>query len=231
MIGSSDNIIMFSAFGVPVNATIFYTWVVMGILVALSIAATRNLSNGLKASRLQTIMEMIVMAIRNESIAISGDNPWKFIPLMGTLFLFIAMCNLLTVVPFWYQVPTASLSTTTAFAGVIFFAIPVYSIINGGVMGYIKKFIDPAPLLLPLNVLSDFSSTLAMAFRLFGNAFSGVMIGSVTLMLAPFLLPLPFTLLGLLTGTIQAYIFALLSVVYTTQVQPKKSFIDTLNYN
>lgn len=227
MIEDLDNIIVFSVFGIGINATIFYAWLVMGLLVLISWLATRHLSDDLKVSRLQIFMEMIVMAIRGQIKDISGDNPSKYLPIIGTFFLFILMSNLLTIFPF-FKAPTASLSTTGAFALCVFLAIPVYGIYNAGIVRYLKKYIEPTPIMLPMNILSDFSGTFSLAFRLYGNVLSGAIIGSVLIMLAPFLLPLPMQILGLITGTIQAYIFALLAIVYVSAVSPTEPFHDTL---
>ena len=167
---------------------------------------------------------MIVTTIRDQIHEVSGDNPAKYLPIMGTFFLFIAMTNLMTIIP-WFKAPTASLSTTLAFSVCVFCAIPYYGIKNAGIKGYLKKFIDPSPVMLPLNILSDFSSTFSLAFRLYGNMLSGAVIASVLMMLAPFLIPLPMQILGLVTGMIQAYIFALLAIVYVSSVAPTVPYV------
>ncbi len=227
MIEDLDALIMFTVFGIPVNATIFYTWVVMALLVSASWLATRNLKTTVKVSRFQTALEMVVMTIRGQIKEVSNDNPMKYLSVIGTFFLFIAVCNLLTIFPF-FKAPTASLSTTAAFSFAVFIAMPWYGIRNAGIKKYLRKYIEPTPIMLPMNVISDFSSTFALAFRLYGNVLSGAIIGSVLIMLAPFLLPLPMQILGLLTGTIQAYIFALLAIVYVSSVAPDKPYIDHL---
>ncbi len=228
MLENLDAIVMFSIFGLPINATLFYSWVVMGMLVLLSWLATRHLKTTIEVSKFQTAMEMIVIAIRGQIKDASNDNPMKYLPMMGTFFLFIALSNLLTIIP-WFKAPTASLSTTGAFSLCVFFAVPYYGIKNAGIKRYLKKYIDPVPIMLPMNILSDFTSVFSLAFRLYGNVLSGAIIGSVLIMLVPFLLPLPMQILGLLTGTIQAYIFALLSIVYVSSVGPEEQFYDNLN--
>lgn len=227
MLEDLDSLIIFSVFDIPICATLFYTWVVMGILVLLSWLATRNLKTTIEVSKFQTAMEMIVMAIRGQIKDASNDNPMKYMPIMGTFFLFIALSNLLTIIP-WFKAPTASLSTTGSFAMCVFFAVPYYGIKNVGIKKYLKKYIDPTPIMLPMNILSDFTSVFSLAFRLYGNVLSGAIIGSVLIMLVPFLLPLPMQILGLLTGTIQAYIFALLSIVYVSSVGTEEQYYDHL---
>ena len=215
--------------GITIGGTVFFSWIVMGVLTVLSWLATRRLKTTVKVSGLQTAMEMIVMTIRSQIKEVSGDNPARYMPIMGTFFLFVGLSNLLTIIP-WFRAPTASLSTTIAFAFCVFCAMPVYGIRNAGIGGYFKKYIDPTPIMLPLNILSDFSSTFSLAFRLYGNMLSGAIIASVLMMLAPFLVPLPLQILGLITGTIQAYIFALLAIVYVSSVAPQKPFIDNLEF-
>lgn len=230
MIEDLDTLIILTIFGIPINATLFYSWIVMILLVIMSKLATSRLKTTLHVSRFQTALEMIVMAIRGQIKEVSGDNPVKYLPIIGTFFLFIGLCNLLTIIP-WFKAPTASLSTTAAFSLCVFLAMPYYGIRNVGVKGYFKKYIEPTPLMLPMNILSDFSSTFSLAFRLYGNVLSGAVIGSVLMMLAPILIPLPMQVLGLLTGTIQAYIFALLAIVYISAVTPAEKYEDYLeNY-
>lgn len=212
-----------------IGGTVFYSWIVMAVLTILSWIATRKLKTTVRVSGLQTAMEMIVMAIRSQIKEVSGDNPARYMPIMGTFFLFIGVSNLLTIIP-WFRAPTASLSTTLAFALCVFCAMPIYGIKNAGIKGYFRKYIEPTPIMLPLNVLSDFSSTFSLAFRLYGNMLSGAIIASVLMMLAPFLVPLPLQILGLITGTIQAYIFALLAIVYVSSVGPQQPFSDHLQF-
>lgn len=219
MIEQYDNMIAFHLFGIPVNWTIASTWLVMALLMLVSWLATRGLKSDLKVSRWQTALEVVVQLIRDQVREMANDNPSKYLPLVGTFFLFIATCNLLSIFP-WFRTPTASLSTTGAFAFVVLAGIPYYGIRNAGFRGYIKKYTEPTLFLMPINVLSDITSTLAMAVRLFGNMLSGVLIGSILLMLMPFIVPLPMQILGLFTGFIQSYIFAVLAVVYLSSVAP-----------
>ncbi|MDD3668947.1 MAG: F0F1 ATP synthase subunit A [Alphaproteobacteria bacterium] len=229
MLENIDALIAFHLFGIPINYTIFYSWVVMALLVFFAWLATRNLHATLHVSRFQTALEVIVMAMRSQIKDVSGDNPMRYLPIIGTFFLYIAASNLLTIIP-WCYAPTSSLSTTGAFAFCVFCAIPIYGIRNVGARTYLRKYTEPLPILFPLNVLGDFSSVFALAFRLYGNVLSGAVIGSALIMLAPFLLPLPLQVLALLTGVIHAYIFALLAIVYVSAIGPEKKFIDTLNY-
>lgn len=225
-------------FNFPVNWTIASTWIVMAVLMLVSFLATRNLKTGNKVSHWQTAMEVMVKAIYGQiSEMTKANRAMTYLPFIGTLFLFILTCNLLTLVP-EFKSPTASLSTTGALAVMVLFGIPFFGIKDAGLKKYLKKYIEPSPAMLPFNVLSELTSTGAMAVRLFGNVLSGVIIGSVCLMLVPFILPLPMQVFGLFTGMIQAYIFAMLALMYVSSVhgdedeppavQNKKQALETL---
>jgi F-type H+-transporting ATPase subunit a len=132
---------------------------------------------------------------------------------VGTLFLFIATANVLTVVP-GYRPPTGSLSTTAALAICVLIAVPLFSIGRKGLGGYLKTYLRPTPLMLPFNIIGEASRTLALAIRLYGNVMSGTVIAGILIAVAPFFFPVLLQLLGLLTGLVQAYIFAILAMVY-----------------
>jgi F-type H+-transporting ATPase subunit a len=147
-----------------------------------------------------------------------------YLPFLGTLFLFVAMASLCTVIP-GYQPPTGSLSTTTALALCVFVAVPLFGIRRQGLGDYLKSYAEPTPIMLPFNIISELSRTLALAVRLFGNMMSGAMIIAILLTVTPYLFPIVMTALGLLTGMVQAYIFSILAAVYiaaATVVRMKK---------
>jgi F-type H+-transporting ATPase subunit a len=120
---------------------------------------------------------------------------------------------MLAIVP-GYEPPTASLSTTAALAICVFAAVPVYGIIHEGVGGFFKHYIEPTPVMLPFNLIGELSRTLALAVRLFGNVMSGTKIAAILLAVTPLFVPVLMNALGLLTGLIHAYIFAILATVY-----------------
>ena len=134
-------------------------------------------------------------------------------PLIGTLIVFIACSNLLSLIPV-VRPPTADLSTTVALALVVFAAVPAFGIRRHGLRGYLSTYVKPHPLLLPFNLLGELTRTIALAIRLFGNIMSGQMIGAILLAIAGALVPLPLIILGVLTGLVQAYIFGVLTAVY-----------------
>jgi len=218
-----DTIIIFQWNGIQINATIFYTWMVMALLIFISWLATRNLTVGPKIDRWQKFLEVIVGYIRQQVREITQQNPDPFIPFLGTLFLFISISNLLAIIP-GYQPPTGSLSTTSALAICVFFAIPIFGIAKKGGLAYFKHYLEPSIFMAPFNVIGDFSRTLALAVRLFGNVMSGTLIVGVLLIITPLFVPIIMQVLGLLIGQIQAYIFTVLATVYiasATRVENK----------
>jgi F-type H+-transporting ATPase subunit a len=198
---------------VVLNATLVYTWIVMGVLVGGSWLATRNLSTDPEMSRWQNALETIVSYIRDQIRDIAQGDPSPYLPFVGTLFLFISLSNLLGVVPF-FEPPTSSLSTTAALALCVFVAVPLYGIGQEGLKAYLKHYIEPTPLMAPFHVISEISRTLALAVRLFGNVMSGGLIVAILLSIVPLFLPVLLNVLELLIGQIQAYIFAVLAMVY-----------------
>ena len=202
---------------IPINWTIASTWIVMIVLMIVSWLATRYLKTGNKVSHWQTAMEVVVKAIYGQINEVTKSNAMTYLPFIGTLFIFILTCNILTIIP-EFKTPTASLSTTGALAFMVLLGVPFFGIKNAGVKRYLKKYIEPSPAMLPFNILSEITSTGAMAVRLFGNVLSGVIIGSICMILVPFILPLPMQVLGLFTGMIQAYIFAMLALMYVSSV-------------
>jgi len=195
------------------NATIVFTWAIMLVLAVGSRWVTRNLSKGVKRSRWQSALEIVVVTMEKQIADVGLDNPRKYINFLGTIFLFIALASLCTVLP-GYEPPTGSLSTTVALAICVFVAVPLFGIEDQGLGGYLKSFIEPTVIMAPFNVISELSRTLALAIRLFGNMMSGAMIISILLTITPFIFPAVMTALGLLTGMVQAYIFTILAAVY-----------------
>lgn len=215
---SFDNIHLITLGDWYVNVTIFNSWLVIALITLVSWLTTRNLATTEKVSKLQTVLETLVLWLKREANETSGSKNNQYLGMAIGLFCFIMTANLLTFIP-WFRPPTASLSTTMALALVVFLAIPYFAIKNAGVRGYLKKFIEPIPLMLPMNIFSEFFSVLAMGLRLFGNMLSGVMFAGILSAFIPFIAPLTMQTLGLLTGSIQAYIFALLAIVYTSSVK------------
>ena len=210
---SPDQWILLEWRGLALNATVGFTWLVMALLVGGAWLITRRLSDGETVSRWQVALEVVVGTIRDQIDQIGARDSDRYLPFIGTLFLFVAVSNLLMIVP-GYSPPTGSLSTTAALAICVLIAVPLFAITQRGIGGYLKTYIKPNLLMLPFNIISELSRTLALAVRLYGNVMSGTVIAGILISVAPFFFPVLMQLLGLLTGMIQAYIFAVLAMVY-----------------
>jgi F-type H+-transporting ATPase subunit a len=211
---------------VKVNGTLVMTWTMMTVLAVGAKLITRKLA--FKAggvSRGQAALEIIVTGIAQQIGETGLAKPDRYLPFLGTLFLFIALANLGTLIP-GFEPPTSSLSTTAALALCVFIAVPWFGIRDQGLGGYFKTYTEPTMLMLPFNIISELSRTLALAVRLFGNMMSGGLIVAILLTITPYLFPIVMTALGLLTGMVQAYIFSILAAVYiaaaTTQPQAQE---------
>jgi F-type H+-transporting ATPase subunit a len=210
---SPDELIFWQYGFLKLNATIVFTWGLMLVLAVGSRLITRNLSTGLKRSRWQNLLEIIVIAIAKQIEEVGLHYPKQYLGFLGTLFLFVATASLCTVIP-GYEPPTGSLSTTAALALCVFVAVPLFGIEERGLGDYLKSYVKPTFIMLPFNIISEISRTLALAVRLFGNMMSGAMIIGILLTITPFIFPIIMTALGLLTGMVQAYIFFILATVY-----------------
>ncbi len=225
---SPDQTIVFQVWDIPINATIFFTWIVMALLTIASMLITRKLRPDVPPNRWRTMLEVIVQGIQGQIEEIAPGPSRYLLYFAGTLFLFIAMSNLLLVVP-GFDPPTSSLSTTTALAMSVLIAVPLFGVTSRGLGGYLKTYLEPSFIMLPFNVISEFSRGISLAIRLYGNIMSGAVIAAILLSVAPFFFPVVMDVLGLLTGMIQAYIFAILATVYIssatgspTPPQPEK---------
>lgn len=208
-----DDIVYWQSGPIKLNATLVFSWLVMALLLLISWWITRDLATGPRISRRQNLLETLVLTMRSQIADISQTKPDRYLPFVGSLYLFIALANLLVVVP-GYEAPTASLSATSGLALCVFFAVPIFSIQEQGVRGYLRQFIEPSPVMLPFQVISNISRTIALAVRLFGNVMSGGLIAGILISLVPFVIPVAITGLELIIGQIQAYIFAVLAMVY-----------------
>jgi F-type H+-transporting ATPase subunit a len=210
---SPDQMIYWEHGFFKLNATIVFTWGLMLVLVLGSKLITRKLSTDLQRTRWQNLLEIVVTGIEKQIAEVGLSEPRKYLSFLGTLFLFVALASLCTIIP-GYEPPTGSLSTTVALALCVLVAVPFFGILDQGLGGYLKSYVEPTVIMLPFNIISEISRTLALAVRLFGNMMSGAMIIGILLTITPFIFPIVMTVLGLLTGMVQAYIFSILAAVY-----------------
>ncbi len=196
---------------VPITTPVATTWGLMAVLVIGGALATRRLT--LRPGVVQAALELLVCGIADQIRSIIRTEPTPLMPLVGTLFIFLATANLLGLLP-GLEPPTAHLETTAALAAIVFCATHVYGVRRRGLKRYLAGFAQPVWIMLPLNIISEFTRTIALMVRLFGNLMSGVFIGALVLSIAGLFVPIPFMALDILTGLVQAYIFAVLATVF-----------------
>lgn len=210
---SPDEEIFYQIGFIKINFTLVTTWIIMIIMVVGSMLITRKLKTSMKIPRWQNILEIIVLSIKQQIEEIGLKKAVNYIGFLGTLFLFLFLSNLLTLLPI-YEPPTGSLSTTAALAVCVFFAVPIFNIREFGIVGYLKSYLKPTFFMLPFHIINEFSRTVALAVRLFGNMMSGVVILAILLSITPLIFPIVMSAFGLLVGTVQAYIFSILAAVF-----------------
>jgi len=222
---SPDEIIFWQHGFLKLNSTIVMTWALMLVLTVGAKIITYKISNDIKRSGWQNLLEILITGIEKQIRDVGVSEPKKYIGFLGTLFVFVGAASICTVIP-GFDPPTASLSTTAALALSVFVAVPFFGVQEQGIGSYLKSYTKPTFIMLPFNIISELSRTLALAIRLFGNMMSGAMIVAILLTITPFIFPIFMTLLGLLTGMVQAYIFSILATVYiaaATRVKKKKT--------
>ncbi len=229
---TTDQEILWQHGSIKLNGTVVTTWVMM---VAMALGAkliTGRLKTGPVVSRWQASLEIVILGIEEQIKEVGLEKPRRYLAFLGTLFLFVATASLCTVIP-GFKPPTGSLSTTAALALCVFVAVPAFGIREQGWGGYLKTYTTPTFIMLPFNIISEFSRTLALAVRLFGNMMSGVMIIAILLTITPYIFPIAMTALGLLTGMVQAYIFSILAAVYiaaATRVRKPKAAVPATDH-
>lgn len=212
---------------VRITATLVFTWITMLILILISFLVTRTIKPGTKVSKGQNALEALIETINSQIRQISQQDPGKYLPFIGTLFIFILASNVFSIVP-GFKAPTGSLNTTIALSLCVFLAVPYYGISDRGILGYLKEYIKPTVIMLPFNIISEISRTLSLAIRLYGNVMSASVIAAILLGVIPLFFPVLLQALGLLTGVIQAYIFAILAIVYiASSTEKKKEKLET----
>lgn len=210
---SPDEIVYFTLGPLKVSATLVFTWVTMAVLVLLSWLVTRNLRVSGAVSGPQHLAEAVVEFLVDEIEGTMQFDARPYLPFVGTLFLFIAMSNVLSIFP-GFQQPVGSLTTTAALALAVFLAVPAFGIARVGLGRYLKSYLEPTPFMLPFTILGEVTRTLALAVRLFGNIMSGTVVVAILVAVAPLFFPVVMQAFGLLIGVIQAYIFSVLAIVY-----------------
>ena len=200
---------------VPIRDTVLQTWIVVIVLAALAFWTSKKHS-AWEPGRWQLALEAVYEYVENLIANTSGRPIPEIVPFLTTMISFVAISNLLGLLPL-FQAPTRDLNSTLALSLISLGAVQVYGIRRKGLMGQLHSFIEPVAFMLPMNILGLISRTLSMTLRLFGNVIAGEIITGVLLMLMPVLAPLPFTLLGMLTGALQALVFTVLTLVFVAE--------------
>ncbi len=196
---------------VPIVAGVLATWAIMAVLILGSLVVTRRLS--LVPSATQATFELIVDTVDDQIRDTMRLEPAPYRAFIGTVFAFIFLANWSSLVP-GVAPPTANLETDAALALLVFIAVIWFGIRGAGVRGYLATFASPNLIMVPLNIIESLTRTFSLLVRLFGNVMSGVFVIGIVLSLAGFLVPIPLMALDLLTGAVQAYIFAILAMVF-----------------
>lgn len=209
---------------VPITRVVITTWALVAVLAGGAFAATRRLSVE-APGRLQSALEIVVETISGQIRDTLRASPERYVPLLGTLFVFLAVANLSAIVP-GVEPPTARVETPAALAVIVLLSTHYYGIRARGVRAHFAEYVKPNPLLLPLNILAEITRTFSLTVRLFGNVMSHELVLGIVLALAGLLVPVPLMVLGVLIGIVQAYIFSILATVFigaaTEARQPKE---------
>jgi F-type H+-transporting ATPase subunit a len=206
-----QSVALFHVGPVPITEGVVTTWVIMLVLTLISWLGMRRAK--VDGGPLQSVLEIVVETIANQIKQVVQIDPWPFLPLVGTLFIYVVTANLAGIVP-GAKAPTAHIETPAALALVVFFSTYAFGIYRRGIKDFAGRYLKPNPLLLPLNFLSEITRSFSLMIRLFGNMMSHEFVIALVVFLAGLFVPVPFLLLGALIGIIQAYIFSVLATVY-----------------
>lgn len=201
-------------FGVSLNkGVVVGSLVISAVLIAFSLLATRRFSDRPRGvqSAVESFYETMVGIV--ESTVPEGARGCA--PVVITLFVFILLSNLIGTIP-WFESPTADVNAPIGLALVVFDMMIYYGIKSKGFLGYLKSFIRPNVLFLPINLIETFTKPITLAFRLFGNIFAGELLVLILVKLIPIGVPTAFSLFHVFIGAIQAYLFFMLSLAYIT---------------
>lgn len=205
------NPVLFHIGPVPVTSPVLVTWVIMAVLVLGCSLVTRRLAR--TPSVTQEVCELLVDTVDSQIRDTMEVEPRAYRGFIGTLFVFIFVANWSALIP-GIEPPTAHLETDAALALLVFLAVIWFGIHAGGLRGFLRTFASPSPIMIPLNFVESITRTFSLLVRLFGNVMSGVFVVGIVLSLAGLLVPIPLMALDLLTGAVQAYIFAILAMVF-----------------
>ncbi|MDH6259113.1 F0F1 ATP synthase subunit A [Bradyrhizobium sp. BR13661] len=196
---------------VAITRPVVTTWVIMAALALVCRFATRRLA--ILPDGRQAVLEGIVTSVAGQIEDVIRKDARPFLPLLGTLFIFLVVANLSGVLP-GVEAPTSKIETPAALALIVFFSVHYFGVRARGLRGYLASFAEPKLIMLPLNILSEITRTFSLMVRLFGNIMSGEFIIGLVVALAGLFVPIPLMVLEILVGLVQAYIFTVLATVF-----------------
>ena len=196
---------------VAITRPVVTTWIIMAVLALVCRFVTRRLS--MLPDRRQAVLEGIVTGIIGQIEEVIRKDGRPFLPLVGTLFIFLVIANLCGVLP-GVEAPTGKIETPAALALIVFFSVHYFGVRARGLRGYLASFAEPKLIMLPLNILSEITRTFSLMVRQFGNIMSGEFIIGLVVALAGLFVPIPLMALEILVGLVQAYIFSVLATVF-----------------
>lgn len=196
---------------VPFTESVLTSFAITAGLGSASFIVGRRLS--VQPGRVQAAVETVFITLSDQIREVLHRDPAPFLPLLGTLFLYLVLANCIGVVPMTHA-PTERLETTMALALIVFFSVYYFGIRTHGFVGHFKHFFQPSPILAPIHILSEITRTFSLMMRLLGNIMSHGLVLAVVVSIAGLLVPIPLMAFGLLTGLVQAYIFTVLATVY-----------------
>jgi F-type H+-transporting ATPase subunit a len=205
------SVVLFHLGPIAITRPVVTTWVIMGALVGASWLVARRLK--IEADRRQAVLEIVVGGIAQQIEEVIRKDPRPFMPLLGTLFIFLVIANLSGLLP-GVEAPTSKLETPAALALIVFFSVHFFGVRTRGLRGYLASFAEPKLIMLPLNILSEVTRTFSLMVRLFGNVMSGEFVIALVVALAGLFVPIPLMVLEMLVGIVQAYIFTVLATVF-----------------
>jgi F-type H+-transporting ATPase subunit a len=203
--------VLFHLGPVDITRPVVTTWFIMLALTAACALVTRRLQR--RPDARQAVLEIVVTGILDQIKGVLGKDARPFLPLLGTLFIFLVAANLSGVLP-GSQAPTSKLETPAALALIVFFSVHYFGVRARGIGGYLASFAKPKLIMLPLNILSEVTRTFSLMVRLFGNVMSGEFVIALVVGLAGLFVPIPLMVLEILVGIVQAYIFTILATVF-----------------
>jgi F-type H+-transporting ATPase subunit a len=203
--------VMFHVGPIAITRPVVTTWIIMVALLVVCRFVTRGLR--MQPDRRQAVLESLVLGIAQQIESIIHKDARSYVPMLGTLFIYLAIANLCAVLP-GVEPPTGKLETPLALALIVFFSVHFFGVRARGVRGYLASFARPKLIMLPLNILSEVTRTFSMMVRLLGNVMSGEFVMALVIALAGLFVPVPLMVLELLVGLVQAYIFAVLATVF-----------------